>query len=132
MTPAEDDLAHFDLICLRHVLEHLPDSLLAMRKIREMLAPGGMVLVEMPNIEGIDTKLKRWMADTGLHRKQFASDYVVGHCNEFCRHSFEYLAAQTGFDLLRWETYSKKRLTNFVYNRIPIGNKARALIRCNR
>jgi hypothetical protein len=94
-----------------------------------MLAPGGMVLLEMPNIEGIDTKLKRWMADAGLHRKKFASSYVVGHCNEFCRESFEYLAAETGFRLLRWETYSKKRLTNFIYNRIPIGNKARALIR---
>lgn len=129
MTPAEEDRAHFDLVCLRHVLEHLPDSQLAMNKIRELLAPGGMVLVEMPNIEGIDTKLKRWMADAGLHRKKYPSNFVVGHCNEFSRGSFEYLAAQTGFHLLRWETYSKKRLTNFIYNRIPIGNKARALIR---
>jgi SAM-dependent methyltransferase len=126
------DLGRFDLVCLRHVLEHLPDSLLAMNKIRELLAPGGMVLLEMPNIEGIDTKLKRWMADTGLHRKKFARGYVVGHCNEFCRGSFEYLASKTGFRLLRWETYSKKRLTNFIYNRIPIGNKARVLIqRCD-
>jgi 2-polyprenyl-3-methyl-5-hydroxy-6-metoxy-1,4-benzoquinol methylase len=129
MTPAEEDLSHFDLVCLRHVLEHLPDSLLAMNKIREMLAPGGLVLLEMPNIEGVDTKLKRWMADAGLHRKKFASSFVAGHCNEFCRKSFEYLAAETGFRLLRWETYSKKRLTNLIYNRIPIGNKARALIR---
>ena len=128
ITPSEADLSGFDLICLRHVLEHLPDSLLAMNKIRELLAPGGRVLLEMPNIEGIDTKLKRWMADRGFHRKNFASDYVVGHCNEFCRESFAYLAAKTGFRLLKWETYSKKRLTNLIYNRIPIGNKARVLI----
>jgi hypothetical protein len=30
--------------------------------------------------------------------------------------------------LLRWETYSKKPLGNFVYNRLPVGNKARALV----
>jgi hypothetical protein len=30
-----------------------------------------------------------------------------------------------------WETYSKKRFANFIYNRIPIGNKARALIQCS-
>ena len=29
----------FDLICLRHVLEHLPDCLLAMRKLRALLKP---------------------------------------------------------------------------------------------
>lgn len=130
MTPAAEDLSRFDLICLRHVLEHLPDSRLAMNKIRKLLAPGGLVLLEMPNIEGIDTKLKRWMAATGLHRKRYASSYVAGHCNEFSREAFEYLAAATGFQLLRWETYSKKRLVNFIYNRIPIGNKARALVRC--
>lgn len=128
MQPSEEDLSSFDLVCLRHVLEHLPDSLLAMNKIRALLAPGGMVLLEMPNIEGIDTRLKRWMAGRGLHRKRYASDFVAGHCNEFCRESFEYLAAQTGFRLLRWETYSKKRLTNFLYNRVPIGNKARVLV----
>jgi 2-polyprenyl-3-methyl-5-hydroxy-6-metoxy-1,4-benzoquinol methylase len=131
MTPAAEDVSRFDLVCLRHVLEHLPDSLLAMNKIRKMLAPGGMVLLEMPNIEGIDTKLKRWMADTGLHRKKYASSYVAGHCNEFSREAFEYLAAETGFHLLMWETYSKKRFANFIYNRIPIGNKARALIQCS-
>ena len=128
MKPSEIDPGRFNLVCLRHVLEHLPDSLLAMHKIRELLAPGGMVLLEMPNIEGIDTKLKRWMDDMGIHRKNYAADFVAGHCNEFCRESFEHLASKTRFRLLRWETYSKKRLTNIIYNHIPIGNKARVLI----
>jgi 2-polyprenyl-3-methyl-5-hydroxy-6-metoxy-1,4-benzoquinol methylase len=128
MTPAQEDLEHFDLVCLRHVLEHLPDSKLAMRKIRAMLAPQGQVLLEMPNIEAWDKRIKRWIVNRGLHRRQFADDFVAGHCNEFCRRSFEYLAEQTGFHLVRWETYSKKPLSNLLYNRFPIGNKARALI----
>jgi SAM-dependent methyltransferase len=128
MTIDSEDVEAYDLICLRHVLEHLPDSRLAMRKIRAMLAPSGRVLLEMPNIEAWDKRLKRWMVDRGLHRRRYAPNFVAGHCNEFSRRSFEYLAVETGFRLLRWETYSKKAFSNFVFNRFPIGNKARALI----
>ena len=59
----------------------------------------------------------------------YAADYVPGHCNEFSRPSFEYLTCETGVVLLHWGTHSKKRLRNLLYNRLPIGNKARALIR---
>ncbi len=128
MDPAPDYLGRFDLICLRHLLEHLPDSMLAMQKIRTMLAHNGKVLLEMPNIEAWDKKVKRWIVNRGFHRRTYAENFVAGHCNEFSRRSFEYLADQTGFHLLRWETYSMKPLGNFIYQRVPIGNKARALI----
>lgn len=128
MTPEAEDLGRYDLVCLRHVLEHLPDSKLAMRKIRSLLAPGGMVLLEMPNIEAWDKRMKRWLVNRGLYRRRYAPDFVAGHCNEFSRQSFEYLARATGFRLVRWETYSKKPLGNLIYNRVPIGNKSRALI----
>ncbi len=128
MDPAPEYLERFDLICLRHLLEHLPDSTLAMQKIRAMLAPQGMVLLEMPNIEAWDKKVKRWIVNRGFHRRTYAENFVAGHCNEFSRRSFEYLADQAGFDLVRWETYSMKPLGNFIYQRVPIGNKARALI----
>jgi len=36
---------------------------------------------------------------------------------------------KTGFELAHWETYSMKSLANFIYTRVPIGNKARALAR---
>lgn len=128
MTPAPEDLERYDVICLRHVLEHLPDSRLAIRQIRAMLAPGGRALLEMPNIEGWDKLLKRWLVKRGLHQRRYPENFVPGHCNEFSRRSFEFLARETGFRLLRWETYSKKKLANLFYNRVPIGNKARALI----
>jgi 2-polyprenyl-3-methyl-5-hydroxy-6-metoxy-1,4-benzoquinol methylase len=119
----------WDVVCLRHVLEHLPDSKLALAKIAALLRPGGHALLEFPNIEALDKKLKRALTNAGLHRRRFANDFMPGHCNEFCRHSFVYLLGQTGFRLERWETYSKKPLANWIYNRLPIGNKARALIR---
>jgi hypothetical protein len=54
---------------------------------------------------------------------------VAGHCCEYSKQSFAYLLAQSGFELVAWETYSKKRWANWVLNRLPVGTKARALAR---
>ena len=121
--------AKYDLVALRHVLEHLVDPILALEKINARLKPNGYALFEMPNIEGIDKRLKRLLANADWHRKRFAEDYVPGHCNEFCRASFEFLLLKSGFELIRWETYSMKPVANFIYTRIHIGNKARALVK---
>lgn len=128
MEPADEDRERYDLVCLRHVLEHLPDSRGALTRIRALLKPNGMALFEMPNIEGLDKRLKRWIVRQGFHTRRFPADFMASHCNEFCRSAFEYLAKETGFKLVRWETYSNKGLVNFLYNRIHIGNKARALV----
>lgn len=119
----------FDLVSLRHVLEHLPDSRSAMRKINGLLKPGGYALLEFPNIEGISFRTRRGMERIGLHRKTYASTYRPGHCNEFSRESFAYLARQTGFTVVVWETYTYSPVKNFLYNKIPVGTKARVLVR---
>ena len=127
LDPENDD--GYDLVALRHVLEHLIDPIPALKKISARLRPGGHGLFEMPNIEGADKRLKRRLVNAGLHRRRFSEDFLPGHCNEYCRESFEYLLRETGFELVRWETYSKKPITNFIYTRVHIGNKARALVR---
>ena len=119
----------FDLICLRHVLEHLPDCLLAMRKLRNLLQPGGHILIEIPNVESVSKKVKRFLTNTGLRRAKYPAGMVIGHANEFCRASFEYLLKETGFTLSHWETYSNKPVANYIYNRVHIGSNARALIK---
>ena len=119
----------FDLVCLRHVLEHLPDCRLAMRKLRELVRPDGHVLIEIPNVESLSKKVKRFLTNRGLRRARYPADMAIGHANEFCRASFEYLLQETGFTLIRWETYSKKPVANYFYNRVHVGNNARALIR---
>ena len=126
--PATIDAKGFDLVCLRHVLEHLPDCLTAMRKLRELLVPGGHVLIEIPNVESISKKVKRFLTNSGIRRARYPANLAIGHANEFCRESFEYLLRETGFSLVRWETYSKKPLSNFIYNHIHVGSSARALI----
>ena len=127
--PEAIDAGKFDVICLRHVLEHIPNCLLAMRKIKALLATRGYVLIELPNVESVSKKLKRFLTRRGLRKPVYAEDMAIGHANEFCRASFEFLLGATGFELVRWETYSRKPIANRIYNRVHIGSNARALIR---
>lgn len=119
----------YDIVVLRHVLEHLPDSILAMNKIRALLKPGGLALLEFPNTRSISYMLKRFLKKRGLRNKKFSEDWRPGHCNEFCRKAFKVLLDKTGFELLVWRTYSSKPLANSFYRLFPIGNKARVLVR---
>ncbi|MBL8225706.1 MAG: class I SAM-dependent methyltransferase [Chromatiales bacterium] len=127
--PLPGDREAFDAVVLRHVLEHLPYPRLAMEKINALLRPGGLLLVEIPNIDGWSKRWVRLITRTGLHRRRFPPDLVPGHCCEYSRRSFTALLEHTGYELLRWETYSKKRLANAFLARFPIGTKARALAR---
>ena len=43
---------HFDVVTAFHVLEHLPDPLGAFRNMLRWTAPGGRVIVEVPNVGG--------------------------------------------------------------------------------
>ncbi|MGM0552073.1 MAG: class I SAM-dependent methyltransferase [Bacteroidota bacterium] len=119
----------YDLVSLRHVLEHLPDSVLALEKIKALLKRGGYAHFEFPNIQSISHRFQRFLSRRKLAKKHYKPDYQPGHCNEFSKQSFTYLLQQTGFELVRWETYSHKPLSNFLYNRWHIGTKARAIVR---
>jgi len=119
----------YDLIVLRHVLEHLPDPRSVMAVIRSLLVEEGHVLLEFPNIEGLDCQCKRWLRRMRLMHKKYPPSYKPGHCNEYCRKSFQYLVDQTGFALVTWETYSHDRIRNLLFNQWHIGGKVRTIIR---
>jgi 2-polyprenyl-3-methyl-5-hydroxy-6-metoxy-1,4-benzoquinol methylase len=121
----------FDFVVLHHVLEHLPDSLLAMKKINALLKPGAYAVLGFPDIEGYELKLKRYLSNTGYYKKKYKKNYKPGHCNEFCKESFTYLLDQTGFELIKWQHYSSKKILNILYNFINFGSKVRVLIRKN-
>lgn len=119
----------YDAVVLRHVLEHLPDSILAMNKIGALLKPNGLALLEFPNTRSMSYTVKRVLKNRGHRNRKYSADWRPGHCNEFCRDSFEYLLRETGFELVVWHTYSSKPLANLFYRLLPIGSKARALVR---
>jgi len=127
--PAKKD--QYNIVVLHHVLEHLPDSLLAMKKINALLKPGAYAVLSFPDIEGYELKLKRYLSNIGFSKKIYKKNYKPGHCNEFCKESFTYLLDQTGFELLKWQHYSSKKILNILYNFSNFGSKVRVLIRKN-
>ena len=114
---------------LRHVLEHLPDSILAMQRIGALLKDNGLALLEFPNTGSFSYKQKRILKNRGLKNAKYPPEWRPGHVNEFCRRSFEYLLAQTGFELVVWRTYSNKPVANAFYRWVPVASKVRTLVR---
>lgn len=120
--------SEFDLVTFRHVLEHIPDSIKVMNEISRLLVPGGYAMMEFPNIEALSLKYRRLLSNLGF-KKKYAIGYQPGHCNEFCRESFQYLCDKTGYELLDWQTYSYSTIKNAIYKVFNTSTKARVLIR---
>jgi 2-polyprenyl-3-methyl-5-hydroxy-6-metoxy-1,4-benzoquinol methylase len=119
----------WDCVVLTHVLEHLPDPVGALRKIRNLLKPNGAGVLEFPNIDAFDARLRRLLDRLHLHRRRYAASYVPGHVQEFCRESFAYAAREAGLDVVVWETYAVNPLQYALFRAVPIGNKARVLVK---
>jgi SAM-dependent methyltransferase len=47
----------FDVIFLGHMAEHLPDPLLVLRRLRQLLAPGGLIVLDQPNLDSAHATL---------------------------------------------------------------------------
>ncbi len=65
----------FDVICGWHVLEHIPDPLPALQKLRLALRPGGVAIFEVPNFGSTRSRSEglSWpYLDPGHHVNQFS------------------------------------------------------------
>lgn len=49
--------ASFDVVSAFHVLEHVPNPVAVVRRMLEWLAPGGQVIIEVPNAGGLGASL---------------------------------------------------------------------------
>jgi predicted TIM-barrel enzyme len=93
-------------VVLTHVLEHLPDPFGALTRIRDLLSPRGVGVLEFPNIDALDARFRRLLRRTGIHRHRYAPTYQPGHVQEFCRESFSFACDRAGLDLVIWKTYA--------------------------
>jgi len=52
----------FDVIALMHCLEHLPDPWAALERARDLIEPGGALLIELPNFDCLSRRVlgRRW------------------------------------------------------------------------
>jgi hypothetical protein len=78
-----------DLVCCRHVLEHLADPLTMLRRVRRAVEanPGCVLYLEVPNAEFTFTDSGVW-------------DIIYQHCTYFSAASLERVVRAAGFDVV--------------------------------
>jgi 2-polyprenyl-3-methyl-5-hydroxy-6-metoxy-1,4-benzoquinol methylase len=93
--------AQFDVITMWATLEHLPDPNRYVRRAREQLRRGGMLLASVPNFSGITQRLIG------------AKDRYVGidHLNYWTAHGFAAYLAQFGFQITEFVTFGFNPIT---------------------
>jgi 2-polyprenyl-3-methyl-5-hydroxy-6-metoxy-1,4-benzoquinol methylase len=85
----------YDLVTMWATLEHLPDPRGHLRRAREMLKPGGLLFVSVPNYSGISQKLLgKWDRYVGN-----------GHLNYFTRRVLRQAVEMEGFTFREITTY---------------------------
>ena len=92
---AQFDDAPFDAVVMRHSLEHVPDPRADLGRIRELLRPGGLVAVSVPNFDS-------W------ERRRFGSAWfhldLPRHRTHFGPRALRVALDGAGFDVVSLET----------------------------
>jgi 2-polyprenyl-3-methyl-5-hydroxy-6-metoxy-1,4-benzoquinol methylase len=81
-------LGPFDLVTLNKVLEHVEDPVAMLASVARLLAPGGIIYVELPDGEAAESE--------GKEREE----YLLGHMHVFSFASYALLIARAGFELV--------------------------------
>jgi 2-polyprenyl-3-methyl-5-hydroxy-6-metoxy-1,4-benzoquinol methylase len=82
----------FDLITFHHVLEHLEDPVSMLRQARQLLAPGGQILVRIPLSDSLAAQ---------TYREHWVALDAPRHITLQTRRSMEILAQKTGMKITR-------------------------------
>ncbi len=111
----------FDLICLWEVLEHLPAPRVMLAEARRLLAPGGLFLILVPNVDSLVTRLLHAKSNTfGGH----------SHLNHFNHRSLADLLDRAGLEVEEMETVITElgAINNHLSFEDPYKGTASALI----
>jgi 2-polyprenyl-3-methyl-5-hydroxy-6-metoxy-1,4-benzoquinol methylase len=100
----------FDIVTLWHVIEHLPDPLESLRKIRALLRPGGVIVMETRNYRGHDARVQgeRWGGWALPH-----------HLWHFDPGSYRNLVEKAGFRVIRHKIHKSDHVKKAL-RKIPL------------
>ena len=106
----------FDVITMWHVLEHLANPMAVLRRLFELLRPGGLLVLEVPNLNCLVRKSYRIPMTVNLHLYHFSPATLSS------------LASAAGFRVLR----TRAGNTGFLYSRRAKVYAKRAFYACSR
>lgn len=87
----------FDCIVFNDVLEHLVDPWDALKKVRDLLAPGGCVVASIPNIRYMPTFKEFVLSGNWRYQQDGVMDRT--HLRFFTKRSIGDLFASSGYDI---------------------------------
>jgi len=89
----------WDVINLAYVLEHIPDPAGLLRQLRSFLAPGGLLVVEVPN--EFSPMQRAYLKARGIEPYWVA---LPVHLNYFQPETLEAIATASGYDIVHRES----------------------------
>lgn len=108
----------FDMIVLFQVIEHVSEPATMCAKIRELLEPGGIFVVETPDVAGWDERLFREGLWGGYH--------IPRHWNLFTPETLGRMLVQEGFEVVGGQPLiSTSFWINSLYNRALVRGAGR-------
>jgi protein O-GlcNAc transferase len=93
----------FDVVSMADVLEHLPFPKRALREARELLRPGGLLFLSMPNADAFV-----WQASTRAGANPYWGE--IEHYHNFGRRRLGALLEECGFAVLRYGVSTRYRM----------------------
>ena len=89
--------APYDIVSLTHVIEHLLDPVGVLRRLRQLIAPRGLVFVTAPH------RPPGWKRGDGIATwREWSYTHVPAHVQYFSRGSLERAALRAGFEIELW------------------------------
>ncbi len=112
-----------DAASLADVIEHVPDPLGVMRRLHDLLAPGGVVFLATPNVESVVARvLRRWWWSV-----------LPGHIWLFSERTLVKLLHDAGFHVIETSTHPKTFSVDYYAGRLvgysgALGSLARKVV----
>jgi 2-polyprenyl-3-methyl-5-hydroxy-6-metoxy-1,4-benzoquinol methylase len=94
----------FEAIRYNHVLEHTPDPVAELRRAAALLAPGGVVMVSVPNLSGLSARIKSLQSRLGIKRRRWHHYGALHHLWYFRPRTLRAVAQAAGLSVALWET----------------------------
>jgi len=89
--------ASFDAITMWHVLEHLPQPVSVLQRTLQLLAPGGLLALEVPNLNFLVRKSYRYPLSATLHLYHFTPATLTSMVRKVGFKVLECRQGNTGF-----------------------------------